>query len=440
MKPKTKRQREIVALSATLPPITEKQKQWAFSHCFPQEAYQCKGKAWCSECGNTFDASNSDLSVDLIGDKTICPHCGARLKVKTSQKRKIAEKHYYTIVTTCKGYQVCRNFSVGKHLRKGEKPYYEIHEVVQNWISPDGHEEVVARPTAQISGYYDAWCMNKPMELRPKYRSHDGYSFMTDKYSVSGAWIYPHRRLLPIVKRNGYTGRNDSGIPENKHITLLLTDREAEWLEKTGQYALLKFKYGRGYREGCMPFAHSIRVANRAGYKVKDASMWIDYLGLLGYLGLDTHNAHYVCPRNLKAAHDRLDRRVERIKAEKEAERQRKEAVKWETKYRESKGKYFGICFGDDNITIAVIKSVADIAEEGKEMHHCVYNAGYYKRPDSLILSARDKDGKRLETIEVSLKTFQVVQSRAKCNGTSPQHDRILELVRKNIDLFRKIA
>lgn len=81
-----------------------------------------------------------------------------------------------------------------------------------------------------------------------------------------------------------------------------------------------------------------------------------------------------------------------------------------------------------------------DIAEEGKAMHHCVYSAGYYKRDDCLILSARDSEGNRLETIEVSLKTFQVVQSRGKCNQMTPQHNEILALLNRNMDMIRKAA
>ena len=34
MKPKNKIQREVVALSATLPPITDKQKEWGITHSY----------------------------------------------------------------------------------------------------------------------------------------------------------------------------------------------------------------------------------------------------------------------------------------------------------------------------------------------------------------------------------------------------------------------
>lgn len=438
MRPRNDRQREVVALSATLPPVSESQKRWAFEHCFARKAFLCKRKAWCSVCGGDIDASAiSPLGVLLFGETVVCPHCGTKLKVENSRKQKHEEKWYYTIITTCHGYQVCRNFSVQKFIRRGEKPYNDIDEVVQNWIAEDGHEEVIARPINAIAGYYDNWATNKPMALRDAKR-HDPYR--PDKYRISGAWVYPGRRVLPLAKRNGYTGRNQSGIPESEHVRLLLTDREAEMLEKNGQFAILSWKYSRGYREFCLPYAHAIRIANRNKYRVKDASMWFDYLDLLDYFHLDTHNAHYVCPSNLKAAHDRLYKRKARIEAQKEAEEKRKQAAKWEDDYKAQKGAYLGICFGNEDITITVLQSVAEFAEEGKAMHHCVYGANYFNKKDVLILSAKTADGKRLATIEFSLRSFKVVQCRGKCNAIPEQYDTIMQLINDNISLFQKVA
>ena len=81
------------------------------------------------------------------------------------------------------------------------------------------------------------------------------------------------------------------------------------------------------------------------------------------------------------------------------------------------------------------IESVEEMILEGKAMHHCV--GTYYKRADSLILSATI-DGRRIETIEVSLKTLQVVQSRGACNANTEYHDRIINLVNSNINLIRQ--
>lgn len=135
-----------------------------------------------------------------------------------------------------------------------------------------------------------------------------------------------------------------------------------------------------------------------------------------------------------------LAARRRRIEARLMAEEKKRQAAKHEAQYRKDKGAYFGICFQNDDIKISVIQSVTDMAAEGEALHHCVYAADYYKRPDSLILSARRKDnGQRLETIEVSLTSFKVVQSRANCNGISPEHKKIIALVNKNMDVIRQI-
>ena len=67
-------------------------------------------------------------------------------------------------------------------------------------------------------------------------------------------------------------------------------------------------------------------------------------------------------------------------------------------------------------------------------LHHCVGQCKYYKKPNSLVLSARI-DGERIETVELSLETFKVLQSRGICNGNSPYHDAIINLVQKNVGL-----
>ena len=100
---------------------------------------------------------------------------------------------------------------------------------------------------------------------------------------------------------------------------------------------------------------------------------------------------------------------------------------------------FLGMEIKDEDIVIRPLESVTQFYQEGKAMHHCVYRNEYYKHKDCLILTAQ-KDGKRLETIEVNLKTFKIIQSRAVCNGTSDYHDRIINLVNRNMRLIRRAA
>lgn len=63
----------------------------------------------------------------------------------------------------------------------------------------------------------------------------------------------------------------------------------------------------------------------------------------------------------------------------------------------------------------------------------------YYRRSECLIMTAIVGE-KHVETIEVNLKSFQIVQSRAVCNGTSEYHDCIIRLVEKNMSLIKKLT
>ena len=113
----------------------------------------------------------------------------------------------------------------------------------------------------------------------------------------------------------------------------------------------------------------------------------------------------------------------------------RQKAIEDEKKYLKAKGIFFGLVFSDDLISVKVIESVEEMMEEGRLMHHCV--GDYHNRENSLILSATI-NGKRIETVEVSLKTFEVVQSRGVCNSDTEYHDRIIDLVNGNANLIRK--
>ena len=183
---------------------------------------------------------------------------------------------------------------------------------------------------------------------------------------------------------------------------------------------------------------HAVKICNRKGYCIKDPGVWLDYVKNLCELGLDTHNAYYVCPEDLYVAHERMVARLRKIREREKREKRLAEIAGLEVDYLKTKGKFFGICFGNENIIVTVIQSVADIEAEGRAMRHCVFVNEYYKKDDSLILSAKDKDGNRLETIEVNTKTFQVIQSRGVCNQNTPHHNEIINLVNNNMYRIRQ--
>lgn len=101
MKPKTKIQKEVFALSKRLPEITEIQTKYAFRHCFEHVGRRsAKGIVTCTECGHQWQG-NGALADTLCG--CTCPHCGMELKVHTTRKRVFKEIEYFSMITTCKG-------------------------------------------------------------------------------------------------------------------------------------------------------------------------------------------------------------------------------------------------------------------------------------------------------------------------------------------------
>ena len=108
-----------------------------------------------------------------------------------------------------------------------------------------------------------------------------------------------------------------------------------------------------------------------------------------------------------------------------------------EEEYRNQKAGFFGLSFTDGTIHVRVLESVREFYEEGKAMHHCVFSNEYYLKPDSLILSAT-MDGKRVETVEVGLESFKILQSQGVNNTCTEHHQRILNLVTSNMNLIRK--
>lgn len=430
MKPRTKTERTVAELSQKLPPLTQRQELWAYDHCFKKKGYLCKGTVWCLHCG-------AEFKYDGASGTAVCPDCGKTIKIEKSRKGKDYEKWYYTVIDTAGGFQVCRHFIVHRNCIRGKKTSYHAVEVVQNWISENGKETIIARPCS-LSFYNDSWIYTNPMEIRRPYGYYNnGYA----KYVIDAYFVYPVRRILPVLKRNGYTARA-KGVAASTMFKRLLTDNMAETLIKTRQFSLLKHYLNNGiYR-----YEYAVHIAVRHGYIVKDAPMWLDYIYLLSYFGKDTHNPKYLFPDNLRKEHDRLMKKKQDIEEKRRMEQEKRrmeqlaaEAASWQDIYVKDKGKFFGIELNQDGIRISALRSVSDFEEEGKAMHHCVYVNRYFKKENSLILSARNTRGERLETVELNLKTFKVVQSYGACNKITEYHDRIIHLVESNSKMFSKI-
>ncbi len=442
MKPRTKIEKKFVKLATKLPTVTDRQKRWAFDNCFhPEAIYTRRGyKVKCLCCGSeaVWDKTFLDSFVDV--DQYDCPECGRSMPLRMKTKgQHLSKAAFFSVITTFRGYQLARTFEVIRD-NSGRFTEYSIHDIFQSWILDDGKEIITGCPHHR-SPFALGFNYNGEYGIKQHNPSTSGYYQMDDLFDICGNHLYPQAKVTPLVRRNGWSARlmvYRNSIAMTDAIAWLLKCPTAEMLCKTGQLDL--FRHMVRNADYQLQFLHSVRIANRRGYIIEDASMWLDMLRMASRLGLDTHNPSVVCPADIKEAHDRLLPRIARLERKEKMQTDRQKAIGAEDAYRKAKAAFFGICISDEDININVLPTVTEILEEGNAMHHCVFTMKYYNRPDSLILSARDSKGNRIETVELSLKTFKVLQSRGVCNQLSPHHNRIVSLVESNASLFRKAA
>lgn len=420
MLPRTKMQKEVIGLFKKLPPITKPQQEYALANCIKHYAYIGKSKASCLECGNQWNGRYNE------GEKCVCPHCGQELISHETRSRCYKQTDYFAVLTTKEQYQVIRYYQVKVRCKIGKKAEYNIDEVVQRWIDPNGKNAIVARLRSMSFFYNDLWAVNSPMEIRRENQY--------DVYDIYPYVVYPRMNIIPLLKRNGFCGEFH-GITPFGLFDAILKDNKKETLLKAGQIGLLKHSIHRGVNFD--RYWPSIKICIRNNYKVEDASMWIDYIDLLKQTGNDARSPKYVCPCDLKTEHDKLMKKRNEILAREALERHKNEIAENEKNYFESKNRFFGLVFTDGTIQVKTLQSVQDFAKEGEIMHHCVFANGYYLKEDSLIMSATI-NGERIETIEISLKTLKVIQSRGLCNRNTEYHDRIIDLVNRNMNQISK--
>lgn len=438
MEAKTKNEVEVLRLSRTLPELTPKQSDWFFNKAFANHIfvrrYKSTTAAWCSKCGHRWHPSGNNFILD--NEQMECPKCHTVAKTEFSNCETFGknDKWYCSVIDRAGKFQVIRNFIAERFCKKGHAEERIIRECVQNWLPEHGKIIVMARSTAiyNFYGCYDNWDWLSELKLKSAHNL-----LWNSKYNIYAKFIYPRKKILPVLKRNGFKGSFHNIAPLNLFYNLL-NNNKFETLFKAKYYKACDYvlEYGRQLDD---VYWNALKICMRNHYVADNWHDYKDYIDLLQYFQLDLHSPHYLCPECFDDAHTKLFRKKEAIEtAKNEAEIMRRSA-RLDKAYKKAKSKFFGVVISDDNLDIRPLQSVAEFYQEGHSMHHCVFACEYYNRKNSLILSARDKEsGEREETIELDLRTFKVVQSRGHCNNDSPYHKEIISLVENNVQAFRK--
>lgn len=386
-------------------PMTERQKLDA-KKMFEKMAWQTKNGCTCTECGAFF-------TTKMVRKR--CPMCGEKLELETTRKRKRKESAWFVMLQKCGEYQLFRRILVTKEVKKGMPAQYTYQEMIRQFMDETGHVTHFARNKMPCA-FYNAYNYETPIKYKAVSDEND------TKYNHW--WQYKIYSLLPTFKRNGF---DNSNVREPiRMIRMLLYLPMAETLYKHKQYTIIKnfSEYDISH------YWPELKICLRNNYTATDWQLWRDTIDALKRLGKDTHNAIYVCPKDLKAAHD--------IWVKLYAREQERRQIKECRQIFDKKRKFFDIVLKQKDITIKPLRTIEEYKKEGDTMHHCVYQMKYYLKKDTLILSAHTQK-ERLATIELSLDNFEILQCRADHNKIAPREKEIVSLIQRNIKKFQKI-
>ena len=400
MKPRTKTEQEVWRLSNRLPLLANRYKKQVEALIDFNNAFKFRG-----------------LKTDII---------------------------HFLVVTTKGDWQVIRHYYLYASFKYKKLFKCDYLECMQQWYK-DG-KYVFMSLNRQMGYCNDAWCAGQPMSIKKDFKS---CYVLDDPRNLGYAYVI----YAKVQDRFSYLPADgETGLRVDRMFRAVNTSPFWETVIKRDP-KMFKWCESGGFTED-KEMTAAVRIAMRYKYDFQNPE-WSDLVSMLRYLGKDLHNPFYVCPRDLQAMHDEISSLAENkrkklhekmVKARQLSDERKelrrlekaKSAMQFFTKKRK---RFFGLIIEGEAIEIRALQSVQEFMDEGATMNHCVFSNGYYdmdKHPNSLIMSAK-KDGERVETIEVNLKDYIVVQSRGKCNQLTPYHDTILKLVNDNMDKIREL-
>ena len=347
--------------------------------------------------------------------------------------------------------------------------YYEHEEkeIMQRWINMNSGKITVLGKVYSKNPNLFSFCRRS--RWRVVNAKHSGFTTKTfwKRHQKSfGTGFYQDITVHPKLQQYGYKGLDamdwavDCGsvIEERQTAISKYFDRHAHnegwenYLLKTSRgqnpdEAILKlmsnddfFRYDELDENMKQQYLTAYKIASRHNYEQRHNDLWHDMVLNLIQLGKDIHNPHYVCPTDLREAHQRYYNQYAAMKAKEEILKDLEKAIAENEQYIKVCQRFLDIVLRKDDIIIRPLRSVEEFVKEGNIMHNCVYRMGYYKKSNTLILSAQDTKEQHIATIELNTHNWKIIQLRGVCNQDCKRHDEISQIIYDNINLFKRAA
>lgn len=441
---KTKEQIKVIAWSKKLNPISEKKIDWSIKDQLTHLVYLQKHLQSCFTCGHKW--KSDDIN------NIVCPSCGVKLTIPTfknynyegGKQKEVTivdktwshlQESYTAVMEVHHGYQVFRHLYIHCYMRRYCPRVVSVHEVAQDWISPEGKHTIVAHElNSGMYGSGPTW----------RFMDHKGIALEMEiktnksKYFINSD-IVPRGQMTDIFRRTKDLKIDLPWITRS----LIYSDYRLEAMLKSGYVRLLKSfigTYSDIDKKGIAYYWPAIKICQRNKYNMDEMyHMWKEHVIDLVNDKKDIRNAHYVCPPDLRAAHQVYINRREKENKRRSVQALLDRVDELNKEYSKHVERFKDLVIQGDGFTIKPILDVFDMYQEGEKLHHCVFTSHYYYKTDSLILSARTEN-ERLETIQVDIKKMTLVQVHGLMNKNSEKHNDIVVAINNHLPVIRKMV
>lgn len=441
---RTKAQLSIVEEYPNLPSIPHdmiiKKVEEELTNVIPYYTTEKKGikKCYCPNCGTKFVG-------DKESDMQICPECGTEKKGEYFNQSVRYFSYKFSFGQFYKEYFVVRTIIAEYHIKECMTI---ISEVYQKWID-------IKKNKLCTSTLTKGWnCFLADFKMWGEYSflrklGYSTYSASKRDYDTTSIELLNEDKdnpLFSIVKKAvTYTNTTHDmfcDILETLYYSKTnqennsYVERFINMQEYIFAYAIKSAYYPINggmtkdelYRTLLICHRHKIQV------DMKHLSLFIDYIRDLIEFKKDNRNPFYLNKDidEIRQIHNRYTqlREIKRAEERKREEERRVLENKKNRRDYHKRLKFFAtLVIADENITIKPIKTLKDMAEEGRAMKHCIFANDYFNKKNSLLLSARDKDDKRIETIEYDLVRKKILQHYGKCNQQTKYGNEIVSLI-----------
>lgn len=432
MKPKTKLQQEVWELHKGLPNPIHHEAFVISNHDFYYTTHY--KNLICLECNHSW-RPDTIWHEEVAGVE--CPNCNKKLEKTSTERGKTFKIITYQVVDVVDRFQVFRYFSCWKNMDKNKKPVYYFRSLFEEWKEYEKNKSVIV-------GRTQSWAGDGFSYTEYEVRGNSSSLWKPNPYNSFVADINcPNPKFLPRFDKYGIT-KYEHNCEYRKLIAKLEESNIVETLLKSGQKELLFHAVHKS--NNYFNYWNQIKIALRNNYKITDPGIWYDYLDLLYYFNKDLRNPKFILPDNLREAHnDYVKLKSKKLSKEEEYRRIRKET---EERFRAEaeealKGikaevfKNFKIKSG--KLVIVPLIEEEDVKKEAEILKHCVYSNKYHKKSGILLLSARIEN-QRIETIEVSLASYKVIQARGYDNKPTPYHKEIISLMKSQMHKISRLV